>query len=37
MTILDYLEKTASAHMERVALDDGNIRLTWRELLKLYI
>ena len=35
MTILDYLEKTASAHMERVAVDDGNIRLTWRELLKL--
>lgn len=35
MTILNYLEKTASAHMERVAVDDGNIRLTWRELLKL--
>ena len=35
MTILDYLEKTASANMKRVAVDDGNIRLTWRELLKL--
>lgn len=34
-TILEYLERTAIRFPERVAVDDGSICLTWKELLDL--
>lgn len=33
--ILEYLEKTAASYAENVAVDDGNVSLTWSQLVDL--
>ncbi len=35
MNILEYLERTEEKYSERMAVDDGTVRLTWKELAEM--